>query len=100
MNDPDEPVLKIDTNLNKRDQTFNITVTMRSIDSLTEKQASVYLKGLIANALKSAVMEKYGSIQSLVDEVVYSSYTRSELEKIIREEFVKKAAEHVKDMFG
>lgn len=98
--DPNNPDLTIDTRFNKMDRTFNISVAIHSLDTLTAKQADTYLKGLIAQALKTAVMEKFGSIQSIVDEVIHSDSMRTEFEAILKEEFRKRAAEHVKDMFG
>lgn len=98
--DPNNPNLTIDTSFDKQDRTFNISVAIHSLDTLTAKQADTYLKELIAQALKTAVMERYGAIQRLVDEFIHSGDVEEKIQSILLEEFRKRAAEHVKSMFG
>lgn len=100
MFDSENQDVTINTSFDRKERLFNISVAMHSLDMLTAKQADTHLKGLIAQALKTAVMEKFGSIQNIVDEVIHSPEMRLEFENILKEEFRKRAAEHVKDMFG
>jgi type III secretory pathway component EscV len=55
---------------------------------------------LITKAAKTAILEKYSSIQRLVDEIVFSKEMRAEIENLIRESVKKEVEQHIKDMFG
>lgn len=96
----DSPMLKIDTEHNRHEDRFTISMTMKSLHDQTAKQADRYLKELIAQGLKTAVMQHYPQIQVIVDELIHSHEMRLEFERIIKEEFAKKVKQSIEDMFG
>jgi predicted RNA-binding protein YlqC (UPF0109 family) len=97
---PNDDNLRFETSPDHKNGQYIIKVMMRDMDQMVAKQAEQYLKGLIANALKTAVMMAFPSIQKRVDDFIMSDATRQFIESELRDELKKVVDEHVKDMFG
>lgn len=98
--DPNNPDLTVHAHIDRKDQLFNISVAARNLHDMTAKQADIYLKGLIAQALKNAVMQHYPAILRLVDEAIHADGMREQIEKVVLEEVAKRAKQSIDDMFG
>lgn len=96
----DDENVRIDTRSRPFDGVYTIQVAMHNLHELTAKQADRYLKDLIIQAIKTAVREKYSSIQSIVDEVILSDDTRKLIGDTIRAEIAEQTKRSIKEMFG
>lgn len=96
---PEPPPVKISPLFdNKKTQSYDFSITF--IDVASERNIKRYLTELLANAIKTAVREKYYEIQSVVDEVILSEEIRDLMKQIISDEIKKITEQSIKDMFG
>ncbi len=82
------------------DTTVKIEFAVNRFIEMNEQQIKRLLAEAITRACKMAVMEKFGDVQKLVDETIFSPETRKEIERIISERVREEVNQHIKDMFG
>ena len=78
---------------------MTIKIAQREYLELTEKQAQIYLKDLIAKSIKMVVMEHYSDIQRMVDREIFNEHTKKSIQDTIQGVIQKTIEEHVKNMF-
>jgi len=93
-----EPEIKVQTSIDNRTQLYKIDIALH--DLVSHQRVKQYLGEMLAEVIKTALMEHYGDIQKIVDEVVFSPETRKLVEDSIRNEVAKLANQAIQDMFG
>lgn len=92
-----EPRITGTGSFDKSTQLYRIDITLR--DLLNHSRIRGYLAEMITRVVKTALMEKYGEIQQIVDEVLLSEKTKELVKSAIRIEIEKATAQAVKEMF-
>lgn len=93
----DEPRIEATPSVSKQHQTYHIDVALYNL--VSHRKVSEYLAAMLTRVIKTAMMEKYGEIQKIVDEVMLSPETRELVKSAIKNEVERMTAQAVKEMF-
>lgn len=92
--------IKIQSSLDRRTYLATIEVILDDFAVKTQRQAELYLKELIANALKAAVTTQHDNLQRLIDNEINNQETKILIKNIIEQEIRTRVKSNIDDMFG
>lgn len=92
-----ESKIEVETSISPQKQLYHIDIAI--IDLVSHQKVKYYLAEILSRAVRTVLMEKYGDIQRIVDNVILSKETKEFIQKTIHEEIIKIIKESIKEMF-